>query len=628
MSRPTISPAQTRSSAAELPLVPPSGQTNRAAIGFDSVTLMRISRMAFGHPWRMAIALVATVVAAVSQLISPQLIGAAIDEAHGLFAGAAVDQETARAALLYWAMLLLVASVVRGLATMMQNYQGEAVGHLIGYELRLAYYAKLQRLSFSYHDRIHTGELITRGMLDVEGVRMWVHTGILRVVLLLILIGGGTWMLVSIDPLLTVVALTFVPVVGLGASIARLKLRRLWLALQEELGVLTKVMEENLGGIRVVRAFASQTFELARFDVISRRALDLMHRRIATFVKSTTAMTFAYFLSMGLVLWVGGVRVVEERITVGELTAFLAFMTILQMPVRQIALMINSIARASTCGGRLFEVLDLVPEIQDRRGASDLEVEGCPVRFENVSFSYEGPDALPVVEGVDFEVYPGKVVGIVGPPGSGKSTIAHLLPRHYDVTGGRIIIDGQDIREVTLRSLRERVSIIQQDAFLFTAAIDNNVAYGDPWADRSAIRQATEAAQLHQYISQLPAGYDTLVGERGVSLSGGQRQRLTIARGVLPESKVIVFDDSTAAVDAATEHRIREALGEVIQDRACIIIAHRLSSLMYANEILFLDGGCIVERGSHEELLALGGRYAALHALQGRSGSLEAESQR
>ena len=181
MSRPTISPAQTRSSAAELPLVPPSGQTNRAAIGFDSVTLMRISRMAFGHPWRMAIALVATVVAAVSQLISPQLIGAAIDEAHGLFAGAAVDQETARAALLYWAMLLLVASVVRGLATMMQNYQGEAVGHLIGYELRLAYYAKLQRLSFSYHDRIHTGELITRGMLDVEGVRMWVHTGILRV---------------------------------------------------------------------------------------------------------------------------------------------------------------------------------------------------------------------------------------------------------------------------------------------------------------------------------------------------------------------------------------------------------------------------------------------------------------
>ena len=386
-------------------------------------------------------------------------------------------------------------------------------------------------------------------------------------------------------------------------------------------------MEENLGGIRVVRSFASQTFELARFDIISRRALDLMHRRIATFVKSTTTMTFAYFLSMGLVLWVGGLRVVEAHITVGELTAFLAFMTILQMPVRQIAWMINSIARASTCGGRLFEVLDLEPEIQDRPGAADLQIENCRVRFEKVSFSYEGPDALPVVEGVDFVVHPGKVVGIVGPPGSGKSTIAHLLPRHYDVTGGRITIDGQDIREVTLHSLRERVSVIQQDAFLFTAAIDNNVAYGDPWADRGVIRQATEAAQLHQYISQLPAGYDTLGGERGVALSGGQRQRLTIARGVLPESKVIVFDDSTAAVDAATEHRIREALGEVIQDRACIIIAHRLSSLMYADEVLFLDAGRIVERGSHEELLTLGGRYAALHALQARSGALEVESQ-
>ena len=327
-------------------------------------------------------------------------------------------------------------------------------------------------------------------------------------------------------------------------------------------------------------------------------------------------MTFAYFLSMGLVLWVGGERVLGGYISLGDLATFLAFMTILQMPVRQIAWMINSIARASTCGSRLFEILDMDPEIQDGPQAPDIDITDAVVRFEDVSFSYYGESALPVLQGVSFEVRPGKVTGIVGPPGSGKSTIANLLPRYYDVTSGRITIDGQDIRCVTLQSLRQCVSVVQQDAFLFTAAIDNNVAYGDPWADRSAIRQAAETAQLHQYIAQLPDGYETLVGERGASLSGGQRQRLAIARAVLPQSRVIVFDDSTAAIDAGTEREIRLALSDANRNRACIIIAHRLSSLMFADEILFLDGGRICERGSHDELIALGGRYAALYELQ------------
>jgi ATP-binding cassette subfamily B multidrug efflux pump len=323
---------------------------------------------------------------------------------------------------------------------------------------------------------------------------------------------------------------------------------------------------------------------------------------------------------------VGGDRVLDGHLSVGELTAFLAFMTILQMPVRQIAWMVNSIARASTCGSRLFEILDLEPEIRDRPDASDLVITEGKVRFENVVFRYQGEGALPVLNGINFEVYPGKVVGIVGPPGSGKSTIAHLLPRYYDVSDGRITIDGQDIRDISLRSLRACVSVVQQDSFLFSSAIDSNVAYGDPWADRSAIRRATEVSQLHQYIAQLPAGYDTLVGERGVSLSGGQRQRLAIARAVVPESKVIVFDDATAAVDAGTEHAIREALTEVTRDRACIIIAHRLSSLMHADEILFIDAGQNVERGSHSELFVHGGRYADLHALQSLSGVIDEES--
>ena len=623
MSVPAPAPAASATPDRTLALVPDSVRTPRTAVAFDAGVLLRITRMALAHPWRMALGTGATVLAAVAQLFIPQLIGEAVDHAQGLLAQAG-DDAAARAALVHAASLILAASVLRGLFTMMQNYQGEALGQLIGYRMRLDLYAKVQSLSFSYHDRVHTGDLMTRGILDIEGTKLWVSTGVQRTILLAILVGGGAWLLMSIDWLLGCLALGFAPLVAVGASIARLRLRVLWLALQEELAVLTRVMEENLGGIRVVRSFVSQRFEMARFDAISGRALAVAHRRIALFVKSTTTMTFAYFVSMGLVLWAGGEMVMAGELTIGELASFLAFMAILQMPVRQIAWTVNSVARTSTCGGRLFEVLDLEPEIRDRPGARELDLRHGAVRFENVSFRYrkegKGP---PVLRNVSFEVRPGRVTGIVGPPGSGKSTIAHLLPRYYDVDDGRVTIDGYDVRDVTLASLRRHVSVVQQDPFLFTAAIDNNVNYGDPWAERSTVRRATEAAQLNKYVEQLPEGYETLVGERGVSLSGGQRQRLAIARSVLPDSGVIVFDDSTAAVDAATERQIHEALADVTRDRAIIVIAHRLSSVMYADEILFLDEGRIVERGAHDVLVALGGRYAALYALQTRMGEGE-----
>jgi ATP-binding cassette subfamily B protein len=307
-------------------------------------------------------------------------------------------------------------------------------------------------------------------------------------------------------------------------------------------------------------------------------------------------------------------------VTLGQLAEALAFMLILQMPVRQIGWMINSIARASTCGGRLFNVLDLEPSISDAPDARPLEVTDGVLRFENVGFRY--PAAARddrILEDVSFEARPGKMIGIVGPPGSGKTTIAQLVGRFYDVAEGRITLDGQDIRGVTLKSLRAAVSIVPQEPFLFTASIGHNVAYGDPWAGRTDIEKSAQMAQLHSYIKGLPQAYQTLVGERGVSLSGGQRQRLSIARAVLPDAKVLVFDDSTAAVDAATERRIREALREFTRDRAVIVIAHRLSSLMHADEILFLEGGRIVERGSHDALMAEGGRYAQLYELQARS---------
>ncbi|MDD9928272.1 MAG: ABC transporter ATP-binding protein [Rhodospirillaceae bacterium] len=306
--------------------------------------------------------------------------------------------------------------------------------------------------------------------------------------------------------------------------------------------------------------------------------------------------------------------------TVGTLTVFLTFITILQAPVRQLGLLVNSIARASTCGSRLFAVLDLVPVIGDQRDAPALDLREGTVQFEDVSFSYTGDGAPPVLRSVSFEVGRGKTLGIVGRPGSGKSTIANLLPRYYDPTDGRITIDGQDIRDVHIASLRQAVCVVQQDPFLFTASLENNIAYGNPWADDEMIQGAASVAQIDGFVDQLPDGFGTLVGERGVSLSGGQKQRVAIARAAMLRSAVLIFDDSTAAIDAETEQRIRAALKPHMENCATIVISHRLGALRHADEIVFLEAGRIVERGTHDALIAEDGRYAALHALQNQDG--------
>ena len=584
----------------------------------DTRILWRIIRLSLRYRFRVIVAISATVVAAAFQLAIPPLLGNAVDSALGLLRGGAAEVEAARDALTYAALLLLGASVLRGVFTLIHNYSGEAIGHLLSYDLRLAFYNKLQTLSFSFHDQVHTGELITRGMLDVEGVRMLVNTGLLRLILLTILIGIGAYLLLSTDLLLGLLSLSFVPFVAWQSSVARLKLRTMWLSLQERLAALGQIMDENLTGIRVVRAFGAEPYEIEKYDVASEEAMTVARERIKTRVASTTVMAFAYFVAMGLVLWVGGLRVLEESMTIGTLTVFLTFITILQAPVRQLGLLVNSIARASTCGSRLFAILDLVPAIGDQKNAPILKLREGVVRFEDVSFAYNSDSALPVLHGVSFEVGRGQTLGIVGPPGSGKSTIANLLPRYYDPTEGRITIDGQDIRSVHIASLRHAVCVVQQDPFLFTASLENNIAYGNPWADDEMIQGAASVALIDGFVRQLPAGFGTLVGERGVSLSGGQKQRVAIARAAILRSAVLIFDDSTAAIDAETEQRIREALKPHMVNCATIIISHRLGALRHADEILFLEAGHIVERGSHQSLVADGGRYAALHALQKR----------
>lgn len=593
---------------------------------------MRITRMALRYRWRLVFGLIAIFLASGFQLAIPILIGSSVDAALGLENGdlriansavvASIESVTdifgegsnpAKTALIIIAVLLFIASVGRGLSAMFQNYMGESVGQSIGYELRMLYYEKLQRLSFSYHAGVHTGDLITRGIVDVEGVRMFVQTALLRSVFLVVLIGTGMYLMLSQDLVLGLISLSFVPFVAWRATVARLKLRSNWYQLQERLSALTKVMDENLGGIRVVRSFASQDHEMKKFDVASNETLALANVQVGIRASNISLMSVAFMLSMAGVLWVGGLRVIDGVLTPGELTQFLAFMSILLQPVRQIGMMINGFARGSATGGRLFQVLDIDPDIQDKPDAKDLEITNGTLEFHNVSFGYEEDHTL---NGVSFKVEPGHTVGIVGPPGSGKSTIAHLVPRFYDPKEGYITIDGQDLRDVTLDSLRKAVGVVEQDTFLFTASVEHNVAYGDPWAPDDRVETASQHAQLGDYIDRLPGGYNTLVGERGVSLSGGQRQRLSIARSIMLKPQLIVFDDSTAAIDAATEQRIRAALTELTKDRATIIISHRLSSLMHADEILFIEEGKIVERGSHEELLTQGGHYNDLYELQ------------
>ena len=577
-------------------------------------TIKRVTTLAWQTPGMVIIAIGSTIIASGLQLLVPLLLGRAVDQTQTIASNYA-DAEAATAALWATAWLVLAVWIARGTFTVFQNYFSESVGHNMGYTLRLAYYDKIQRLSFGFHDRMHSGDLITLGMLDLEAVRMFFSTGIIRIVLLSMLIGIGGYLLLSTDFVLGLLALSFVPFVAWRSSVTQLKLRGTWLELQNSLSVLSRVMEENLGGIRVVRAFAAKPHEMAKYGNASESALELAHERVDIRVRNTSMMTLSFLVAMGLVLWVGGGKVMAGEITVGTLASFLTFMTILQMPVRQLGMLVNSFARTATCGECVFALLDLHLAITDAPDAKDVEISEGVLHFDNVGFTYPGA-SKPTLKGISFTAKRGQTIGLIGPPGSGKSTIAHLMPRFYDVTEGAITLDEQDIRNVTLTSLRHAVVAVQQDAFLFTTSLENNIAYGNPWAQPSQITDAGASAQLHQFIATLPAGYETIVGERGATLSGGQRQRMTIARTLMLHPSVLIFDDSTAAVDAGTEQRIRTTIQARSGERVTIIVAHRLNSLMHADQILFVEDGQIVEQGNHADLLALGGRYHALHDLQ------------
>ncbi len=580
--------------------------------------LQRIVRLGLKYPGRITIAVTCSLCAAVASLTLPQLFGQAVNQVYALLQAGVAQQGAARQALIYTALLVIGISSARGFLMMGAGYQGEWVSQRVAYDLRNTFFRKLQRLSFSFHDKIHSGDLIARGMLDLEGARMFIQGGLLQSATLLLLLVVATIQMFRVDPTMALIGLSFVPIAAWALGRMGYLLRITWLKVQQLMSMLTLVMEENLQGIRVVRAFSASKFEMEKFDKAADEALTFSYKRIVLRFRAHTIMTIAFNTSMAILLWYGGHRVAAGQMTLGRLAEFLLYMNLLQMPIRQIAMIVMSAARATSSGQRLFEILDAPEDVVDRPDAKPLVLTKGILRFENVDFHYDRAGKQ-ILTDVSFEVGPGQTLGIVGAPGSGKSSIANLIPRFYDPTGGRITIDGQDLRDVTLASIRDHVGLVQQEAFLFDATVTNNVAYGDPWAEELRIVEAAKTAQIHEYVAHLPSGYSTRVGERGVALSGGQRQRMSIARGVVPGPGVMIFDDSTAAIDAVTEQKVREALAAATRQKATIIIAHRLSSLMHADQIIVLDEGRITERGTHAELVALGGEYSDLYQLQTRT---------
>jgi ATP-binding cassette subfamily B protein len=553
----------------------------------------------------------------VVSLFIPRLLGEGVDEALLLIKGGAANRGDVESLLLNTALLVILVSALRGTTGFAQMFLGETLSQRVSNQLRMLYFDKLQVLSFSFHDRVHTGQLMSRGLSDIEGVRMFVQSGLVQIVrVVVVLVAAGIFM-AQIDWQLALLSLSFVPFMVYRSARLRLQLRTTWRQIQDALGDLTTTMQENLAGIRVVRAFSAQKYEESKFDVTACEVVDLRMSAARTHARGGSSISFAFLVAWAIVLWVGGEKVISGDLSEGELTQFFFYLALLRFPVRMLIMIINSTARASSAGGRIFEVLDIPSEIADESQAVPLNVTDGVLRFDDVSFSYGDAPAL---SGISFEARKDHTVGIVGAPGSGKSSITNLIPRFYDPTSGSVSIDGTDLKTATILSVRQAIGLVEQDPFLFDGSIKDNIRYGDVTASDEKVIAAAQIAQIHDFIDGLPDGYETELGERGVGLSGGQRQRVAIARTLLTDSPILVLDDSTSSVDAGTDARIRLALKELTQGQTTIIIAHRLGSLQHADEILVLDNGKVVERGSHDELLALDGHYRQLWDLQSGRG--------
>lgn len=554
-------------------------------------------------------------------LVSPWLIGEAIDTALGESSSLSFvpsdwsDQRKLTAA----AAIIIAIAILRGGINFGQRYGTQWLGRKVAYDLRLDLYLHLQRLPFSFYDRNRIGQLMSRAIGDVDEIRFFAGVVIGDIINLLVLLAGIYAIMFSINAGLATIFLVPLPLLFIVAFAFGIRIEPFFGDVRSARGAMYARIQETLSQIVVVKAFAREEFSRERFDEDNTKVLNAWIRLARLFTLALPVVWFIVGVMSFVLVFFGGQRVLDGRISLGTLVAFNAYVGLLQLPAHRLAFMVDVTARALANGKRIFSIMDTTPEIKTRLGAVNPGNFDGHIRFDNVSFVYGAREDEPEVEvlyNISFEARPGTVTAIVGTTGSGKTTLIDLVPRFYDVSHGAITIDGVDVRDMPLKMLRSQVGYVMQNTFLFNATIAENIAFGRPEATRDEVIAAAEAARAHTFITEFPDGYETLVGERGVTLSGGQRQRLAIARALLVDPRILILDDATASVDSRTEYQIRAALQTLMQGRTTLIVAQRLSTVMHADQIIMLEQGRIVEQGTHADMVALGGRYANLWQLQ------------
>jgi len=555
-----------------------------------------------GH-WAPAIAaLVSLLLVNAASLVAPQLLRVLIDD--GI---TPLDMDV-----VWWTTGgLFAVALLRGLFNFLQGYLSEVTSQGVAFDLRNQIFEKLQHLSFSYHDQAQTGRLNTRMTSDVEIVRMFLGRGFINLLSGITLLFGTAALLFSMDWKLALIVVVMIPLIAVVFAWGVRSIFPISWEVQKKLSALNTILQENLAGMRVVKAFARHDYELARYEEQNRDLLEENLRFVRLFTTLFPLIFLIGNLTTVAVVWAGGLEVINLNLTLGELVAFVNYLGFMLMPLFMIGMVAGMLSRAEASAQRIFEVIDAESEVREKDDAIKLPPVRGEVVFDQVSFRYIGGEQE-ILQKLSFAARPGQTVAILGQTGSGKSTIINLIPRFYDVTGGRVLIDGHDVRDLTLDSLRTQIGIVLQETTLFSGTIRDNIAYGRPDASLEEVIEAAKAAQAHEFVEALPRGYDTEVGERGVGLSGGQKQRVAIARALLVDPRILILDDSTSAVDAETEYHIQRALERLMQGRTSFVIAQRVSTVRNADLILLLEDGQLAEQGTHEELIRTSPLYCEI----------------